>query len=156
MNKTACSHENETLQAIRSGNLPESLLNHIASCAHCQGTRTAAEALQLLRRQSEAVSHQFPNPQLLWIRAQIARKEEKLSALDLLTLAGMTLLGAAGLIGFLFWRWPQLKHFVGGTVTASMPKLIDVFPVGIPLFVLFAVVAMVLVVTHDYFTARSN
>ena len=152
MNQTTCAFDIETLHAVRSGRWSDTLRSHTATCAVCQQTRVAAEAVHSLRSQANDVAHPFPSHQLLWIRAQFARREDKLSALDVFTLAGVIVLGALGFIGFVFWRWPQVKQVFGNATAVTAPRLVDVFPVGAPLFVLLAVVGLILLMTNDYST----
>ena len=154
MNRITCPFESETREAVRSDRWPEPLEEHMTTCEVCQETRIATTALHLVRSQADTTDHVFPRHQLLWIRAQFVRKEEKLSALDLFTLAGVILLAASGFIGFVFWRWPQIKQVLGIETTLIPPRLVDVLPVGPPLFVFIAVIGIVLLMTMDYFATE--
>ncbi len=103
----------------------------------------------------EEVPHTLPSYRLIWLKAQYARKQERLSTLDMVALIGMSLTGIAGLIGLLFWRFPQ---FFDGAVNATGTSAVNwtgMVSNGAPFAVIVGVLVTVWLLTRDsYFAER--
>jgi hypothetical protein len=78
MSHTSCSEESAVARAIRSGEWNESLEAHVRSCGTCRSVRQAAEWMQALAPESQLGAREqtnLPDPQVLWLRAQISARQ---------------------------------------------------------------------------------
>ena len=103
---------------------------------------------------SQSTAHALPSYRLIWLKAQYARKQERLSAFDLFALIGMSLVGVAGLSGLLLWRFPQLFTGIIDVTGRSAPDLKNLFSNGAPLVVIVGVLVMIWLLTRDSFFAE--
>ena len=71
MNQIYCERETEILEALRRGALHFELARHAASCDICADTLAVSELLQAEKEAGLAL----PDSDLLWWRAQLARKQ---------------------------------------------------------------------------------
>lgn len=97
--------------------------------------------------------HHFPTYRLIWLKAQFVRREERLSAIDLVALVAMSLAGIAMLAGFLLWRFPQMFNGALKIADRSMPRFIDLISNSPQLVVIIIVFIGVGVLTKDRFLA---
>jgi hypothetical protein len=70
MPRTICAYENAVAASARSRFSDEALSNHIRSCVHCTELAYAAESMRGMTAEPEWPS--LPDPDLLWIQAQLA------------------------------------------------------------------------------------
>ena len=102
----------------------------------------------------EDVPRTLPGYRLIWLKAQYARKQERLSKLDILSLAGLSIVGIAGLARLLVWRFPKILAGVVDITGVSLPDFKNVFSNGAPFAVIIGVVFMVWALTRDSFFAE--
>ncbi len=77
MSQTSCSQEGAIARAVRAGEWNETLEAHLRECAICRGVEDAARWMQALApaaRLSAQSQDGLPDPQILWLQAQFARK----------------------------------------------------------------------------------
>jgi hypothetical protein len=106
------------------------------------------------RISDEPAPHSYPAHRLIWLKAQYARKQERLSVLDIAALAGMSLAGIAGLAGLLLWRFPQTFTGIIDSAAVSLTDFKSVLSNGAPLVVIAGVLVMVWVLSRDSFFAE--
>ena len=78
MSHTRCSEESAVARAVRSGEWNESLDVHVRSCGTCHSVRQAAQWMQALAPESQLGAREqtnLPDPQVLWLRAQISARQ---------------------------------------------------------------------------------
>jgi hypothetical protein len=98
------------------------------------------------------VPHSLPSHRLIWMKAQYARKQERISTLDMVTLIAMSAAGVMGLAGLLFWRFPKLLGgILGGT--GSFPWS-TMFSGGTPFIAAVGALLVVWFLTRDSFFAE--
>ena len=149
---TQCRYEREVVDATKFDRWTDILKNHAASCSLCQ--ETMKMTMMMGKISSQSTAHSLPSYRLIWLKAQYARKRERLSAFDLVALIGMSLVGVAGLSGLLLWRFPQLFTGIIDVTGSSASDLKNVFSHGAPLAVIAGVVVMVWLLTRDSFFAE--
>jgi hypothetical protein len=68
-----CPFEARTAEAAKTGRWSDELRSHLARCAVCQETRTVAA---FMSRAAEALgsSEPAPDPTLIWLKAELARR----------------------------------------------------------------------------------
>jgi|ERR1041385_3366754 hypothetical protein len=149
MNQSVCSLEKEVLKAVRSRHVTDNLRAHAATCPVCSETIQVAALVHTYS--SDHISYPFPNHRLIWLKAQYARKQDRISKFDIVALVGMWVLGASGFVGLLFWRFPEVFfeviHFAG----SSALDIRSVLSNGAPFAVLIGVLVTVWVLTRDSF-----
>ncbi len=111
MNNSLCSRESDVIQAAKSHQWTEDLRAHAAQCAACKETVEVVASLQTLGTDSGGnippVSYR-----VLWLRAQLTYRQERLSKLDRFTiLAGFSALVLA-LAGTVLWKWDLMKSWI--------------------------------------------
>ena len=99
-------------------------------------------------------AHPLPSYRLLWLKAQYARKQERLSAIDMISLIGMTLTGIAGMAGLVLWRFPKLFNGILETTGTSAIPWGNIISNGAPLAVIAGAFIMVWLLTRDSFFAE--
>lgn len=78
MSHTRCSEESAVARAIRSCEWNESLEAHVRSCGICRGVRQATQWMQALAPAPQLGALErtnLPEPQVLWLRAQISERQ---------------------------------------------------------------------------------
>jgi hypothetical protein len=149
---TFCTSEREIIAAVKSQHWTDDLRHHVTNCAHCQ--ETIAMTTMLKNFSTIDTEHPLPMYRIIWLKAQYARKEERLSTLDLVALGGMTLVGIAGLLGLLVWRFPQLFAGVFDSAARTAPGFTNVFSDGAPLAVIIGALVLVWGLTRGSFPAE--
>ena len=91
----------------------------------------------------------LPNYRILWLKAQYARRQERLSALDLVGLIGIALGGVGGLIGLSAGMFPRPFAALVEMAGRSVPALTSLFSNNAPLVVIIGIAVMVWLVTRD-------
>jgi hypothetical protein len=73
MTDRICPFEAWTAEAVKTGRWSDELRSHLAGCAVCEETRTVAA---LLNRAAEALgrTEPAPDPTLIWLKAELARR----------------------------------------------------------------------------------
>lgn len=76
MTDKPCPYESETAEAVRTGCWSDELRLHVAGCGSCDETRAVAgfmnRAAAALGRHEAA-----PDPTLIWLRAELARRDRR-------------------------------------------------------------------------------
>ncbi len=133
---TVCQREQEVINAIKGNDWDEALRRHAEQCPVCSVTLSIVPMMEQLRSETLNEPSHLPSAQLIWIRAQFSKRQEKLSLLDLVTLIGAVITGAAGLLAGLIWKIPGLLQSIPGFNGQQPPSVIDVAPVGIPILLI--------------------
>ena len=152
MNNTYCTFEREVLKAVKSNQWTNDVRNHAASCSLCKETIAMTTLMQKISR--EDVLHALPSYRLIWLKAQYARRQERLSALDMVALIGMSLTGIAGFVGLLFWRFPQLFDGAVNVTGTSAVNWTGMVSHGVPIAVIVGAIVTVWLLTRDSFFAE--
>ena len=77
--KTApCPHGESAVQAARTGKWSDELAAHVAKCISCRESSRVARWMTELAETVPAGSPPFPDPQLIWLKAQIRRRSKGL------------------------------------------------------------------------------
>jgi hypothetical protein len=69
----ACELENETSRAVRDGVWTDALRAHVEGCAACRQTRSAT-TLMLRVATAFGSAEPVPEPTLIWLKAELARR----------------------------------------------------------------------------------
>jgi len=149
MNKTLCPREHEVVNAMKSGQWIEELHSHTEGCPACR------EAMMLVgtmpRLADLPVAHPLPSHRLIWLKAQYARRQQRVSNRDLIGLSGMTVVGTTILLGIVVWRFPKLFPGVVSTIQSSIPETPGGMSVTTPLIVFIVLVVFAWLITRDRF-----
>ena len=122
MSHTNCSEESAVALAIRSGEWNESLEAHVRRCGTCRSVRQTAEWMQALKRTSQLEAREqtnLPDPQILWLRAQISERQaaaERAHRILQRVEVVCAMVICAGLGVWLAWNWSE----VGGAIADGM------------------------------------
>lgn len=147
MKPTGCPFEEQVLAAIKKDEWPDDLRRHLTACPHCQETVYMMKHLKALS--TTDIEHSLPNYRLIWLHAQYARRQERISILDILMLVGMALLGLAGFLGIMFWQFRDLFTGVLGKMGISFPHMTNVISSGAPVAVFLGLIVIVWILTRD-------
>jgi len=111
MSHKSCSQESAVAGAVRSGRWNEGLEAHLRQCAACRNVQEAARWMQSLAstsRSSATLQGDLPDPQILWLRAQLSERqaavERAQGILQWLEVAWVTT-ACVGLGILLAWNW---------------------------------------------------
>jgi hypothetical protein len=111
MNRFICSRESDVVHAAKSRQWTEELQAHVAGCVACKETVEVVATLQDLTTESAGVKPPI-SYRVIWMRAQVARREERLSKLDrFMILAGYSTFVLA-LLGSALWKWDLVKSWI--------------------------------------------
>ena len=154
MNNNNCPLERETIHAVKSGVWTERQRQHAVTCSVCSETLLITRTMESVREAALEHTPSLPAYRLLWLKAQFNRKQEHLSKLDLITLLGLSLVGALAFIGVLFWKIPQLHQWTTNVVSASSPSWLSLIPMSVPIAVVVAFLIAVWVFSLEFFFAR--
>ena len=121
MSHTGCSEESAVARAIRSGEWNDGLEAHVRGCGTCRSVRQAAQWMQGLApaSQLEAGQANLPDPQVLWLRAQLSerhaaaeRAHRSLQWVEVIC----AMVICAGLSVWLVWDWSEVGGAIGDGV----------------------------------------
>lgn len=147
---TACPREDDLLAALNSHNWTDDLRQHAAGCPHCQETMAMTNLLQ----QIPDADHPLPSYRLLWLKAQYMRKEERISVMDVVALAGMSFVGVIALAGLMFWRFPELLGKIAGLPAPSASSWTNIVSSSSPFVVVLGAILLVWLLARDSFFAE--
>jgi hypothetical protein len=123
VNKIACPEERSVVQSALTGEMPEAVSVHVASCASCREVLAAVQCMQRLAR-SGASDALLPDASSVWLRAQWkgehareARTRFAWESLALLTGASAPLAFA----GWVAWRWFEIQNVAAGLLVGYLP-----------------------------------
>ena len=142
-----CDSVRDVIRATQSNEWPEDVRAHAATCSRCQETIAMASMMKELS--ARELPHPLPNFRTVWLKARYARKQESLTKFDVLSLAGLSLVGIAGLAVLLMVIFPQLFRKIIDIPSISISQLTGAFSGGTPLLILAAVGALVWLLTKD-------
>jgi hypothetical protein len=111
MNSEICRYEARALQAAGSGEWTESLKEHVRDCEHCRVAISIARSLKNVSAGTQ-MAPPLTSFNLLWIKAELIEKQERLARLELLQKLGILGSVAAGVVLFI------LTKLFSGTNTA--------------------------------------
>jgi len=119
MSHTNCSEEGVIARAIRSGEWNESLEAHARECETCRSVRQAAQWMQALAPASLLEAGEqtnLPDPQVLWLRAQISERQaaaERVHRSLQWVEVACAMVICAGLGVWLVWDWGEVGGAIG-------------------------------------------
>lgn len=123
MNNETCRFEEQVIDAIGSNDWTADLRSHAASCPVCHPTLKAASAMRRLSASLAGAEYPPVNHRALWFRAQIVRRERRLSIVDLVLFLSSLGVALAGLVAIVLWNWDSLCALLGGISPASGSQL---------------------------------
>lgn len=147
-----CPQESSIIHAVRTTEWTTGLRSHAETCPMCKEAITMTTTMNRLA--TIEPPHPLPGYRLIWLKAQYARKQERISALDMITLIAMSLAGIAGLAGLLFWRFPNFLEGVLGSGGTGSFQWSTVFSGGTPLIAAVGALVIVWLLTRDSFFAE--
>ena len=134
MNQHKCPEEAGVLEAVRSREWDGTLESHLEDCATCRDTARAAQWMHTFTESHEA-SRALPDPELVWLKAQLARKQAErdhaVARRQFRWASVKALFAAAGALG-LYRNWNAVESAVNRAVSglsvlleglASLPVL---------------------------------
>ncbi len=147
-----CEFMSDVRRAVKSNEWTEQLRNHTASCARCRETVALtglmAEVADTENRRT------LPDYRTVWLKARYVRREERLSRLDLITLAGLLLGGITGLALLLMLTLPQMVRKVVDIPNLSFSHMPSLASGGTPFLALAGVALMIWLLTRDWKIAQ--
>lgn len=119
MSHTICSEESAVARATHNGEWNESLEAHVRGCGTCRSVRQAAQWMQALAPASELEAREqtnLPDPQVLWLRAQISQRQQAAERAHQMlqwveVVCAMVI--CAGLGIWLVWNWSEAGGAIG-------------------------------------------
>jgi hypothetical protein len=147
MNNLECEYFAAIISATKTNQWTDALRNHAATCSRCKETMAMTTMMKELI--AEDRPHPLPNYHTIWLKARYARKQERLTKFDLFALVGVSLSGIVGLVGLLFWIFPQVFGKLVAIPVISGLQLTNVFSFGTPTFILAGLVVTVWLLTRD-------
>ncbi len=147
VNDADCEYSAAVTSATKSGQWPEPLRSHTATCARCRETM----AMTTLMDESAAreLPHPLPHFRTLWLKARYARKQERFTKFDLFGLAGVTFSGCAGLVVMLMVIFPHTFGTIIHIPDVSVSQLTNMFPGGTKIFLPAVIAVLVWIFTRD-------
>jgi hypothetical protein len=119
MSHSSCCEESAVARAIRSGEWNESLEAHVRRCGTCRSVRQAAEWMRALAPESQLEAREqanLPDPQVLWLRAQISERQaaaERAHRILQWVEVVCAMVICAGLGVWLSWNWSEVGGAIG-------------------------------------------
>jgi hypothetical protein len=125
MNNKPCPHEGSVIQAMRTNQWSKELRVHVSQCKNCTEVEQAFRWMGDVSARWRS-SEPAPNPDLIWIKAQLAeqqRLEERALRPAILVRTG-AIIGLLVALSFLIlWMWPTIDAFIGRALI-GMPAVI--------------------------------
>ncbi len=148
MTTMECDFATDVIRAVKSSQWTEELRNHAAGCPRCRETAALAS---LMAEVADAENRRtLPDYRTVWLKARYVRREERLSRLDLITLAGLLLGGIAGLALLLMLTLPQMARRVLDISNFSFSHMSSLASGGTPFLALAGVALMIWLLTRDW------
>ena len=116
-----CEHEQEVIEALRSGRWAgawgQEIRMHAAACPVCSEVALVAEALGLeSKRQYDEAP--LPSPGLIWWKSQLALRraaEERAAQPIALAERVAQVFGLIAALGLSWWQWPRILGWWAGS-----------------------------------------
>ncbi|MDD5544937.1 MAG: hypothetical protein PHX83_17355 [Acidobacteriia bacterium] len=160
MKMNLCPQEERVLQACSTGEWPEPLRTHAATCPECA---EMVRTYQWMQEQAyQDIPHNLPDPGMIWWKAQLMQREilEQKAIRPVQTFQRasvvVTLL-AVFLIGL--WRWPHLEKWLGAwtpglerswwTLTNLSPVFTTLMLISVGLIAVSVVLTFFAVLSED-------
>jgi hypothetical protein len=144
MNRFICPRESDVVHAAKSRQWTEEFRAHVAGCLACKETVEVAATLQDLTTDSAGVKPPI-SYRVIWMRAQVARREERLSKLDrFMILAGYSTFVLA-LLGSALWKWDLVESWI--SAVPSEPGL------HLPLYIVVGCAAFLWFLAEELFSS---
>ena len=138
-----CPIEHQVIQAGRSGAWTEALRAHAAECPVCNPTMNIGAALHRISTAEIAQDELPASYRTLWFRAQFARREKRLSIVDLVLSLGALIIALSGLVGIILWNW----NTIGAWLTGISPGT----GTQIPFLIIAGCAALLWILTEELF-----
>ena len=111
-------------------------------------------ATMIVQISVEEPVHRLPSYPSIWIKAQFARRDEQLSRLHLIAMAGLTLSGVIWFAGIVFGTSSQVFNRFFDFIREYTLMLLHGFSHGAPFVVIIGVALLVWILTRDTFFHR--
>ncbi len=122
MQKRGCDLEQETVRALRSGNVEASTIDHLAACASCRQLADVIRSLQTMTDVSGEMPR-LPEPGHLWWRAMLLQRweAERLATRPIDTMQhAEVVVGIIGAVILVAWQWPTVVRWFSETDSAAL------------------------------------
>ena len=148
-----CESRRDIVRATKTTVWTDALRKHTEGCSRCQ--ETVAMTTMMSEIAAGEGPHTLPGYRLIWLKAQFARKQDRLTKFDLFALGGLSLSGIVGLVIFFFWRFPESSATLRSIPAIFSLFLSNIYSLGIPGFVFVAILVTVWILIQDStFTQR--
>ena len=125
MKNGGCSNETAVIRAMRSGNLPETVRTHVASCPICRETVRVAAAMHKLA-QEPAGQSPLPSADLILWKARLAERQRETRRAERPLMIAETLLSIVAALTTIAWLGSNLSAMESGvmnSLVALLPQL---------------------------------
>jgi len=146
--KTAeCEFTLSVVRAVKSGRWSDDLRTHAKTCSSCSDT--VRVTTMFVRLSDKDDDHRLPEYLSLWLRAQFARREEKLSRLDLIALGGLSISVVIGLAGIALGASSRVFNRVLDAGRDISPVVQQGLAHGAPIVLIIGVILLLWLLTGD-------
>jgi len=147
MNIEECQFTAATIAATKTNTWTNELRAHLSSCPICRETKEMTTTMNILT--TNTATRAFPDYRILWMKAQLAKRQERLTTLDLVGLITVALGGTAGLAGLSVGLFPRLVSSLIALTGQPLPAIQSLVAANAPLGVLIGVGVMIWLITRD-------
>jgi hypothetical protein len=112
MRLSNCQFDASVVHAATTGEWSEALKVHVTSCAQCSDTMKLVLALHQAAKEVSLPST-LPDSRLIWMKAQVIRKQNNLNRLDLLSKLSALIVGIAVVAIAAMWKLGVLGFTLG-------------------------------------------
>lgn len=154
MTPSLCPFEKVVVAAAKAEVWTDQLHDHIAACPLCAETIRLVKMMQAFALETTQISPPAPLYWQIWLKAQFAHREERLSKLEVLALRGASLVAAIGFIGLLLGNWPRFFAWLIHA-TKSAPSWPGLFSSDFSLAAASGLIVILCILIYDIFFAES-
>ena len=147
-----CEFSAAIIRATKTNSWTDELQIHLTTCSRCQETLEITTMMN--RISAEPSARAFPDYRILWMKAQYAKRQERLSTLDLFGLIAVALGGIAGLVGLSAGMFPRPFALLLASTNRLVPTLTTFVSHNVPLGILLAAGFLLWLITGDRRLAR--
>jgi hypothetical protein len=147
-----CPHESNVIRAANEDRWTSQLRAHLSECEDCMAAVSVAPWMTRFSRISDR-EHILPDPQLLWLKAQLLRgTNDALRVSRPLTIVQMLAYGtvASGWAAVLTWKWDAVLKWLHSFTPSGMVSTAARADVSMPFFALLFVLASMTVLVGLY------
>jgi len=139
MKSDLCPFEEKTYASVTSGVWPEALRAHASDCPECRDTVLCGRTLIDLAARPALPVDPPVSAGVIWVRAQYAQMQRRISRADLVLLTGSLGTTIAGIAGVAIWRWDIMRQWIAAVAQSTggsflLYALIATVAVGLYLF----------------------